>query len=133
MKLSSVNGVDPYETPEWSNDVKLLPLIEQEDIADYLVHRTSFYTRQAFKASKQLGAHNQHTSGWVKTVFTHNPRNCQNTIITAEVCFKACLGHFLFSLYVTRLKSNLTFNLHEYDYNGKYSLILLIYFIGLSK
>ena len=84
-KLVAVKNIDPYQNLIWTDDPKYLPPVEQDDISDYLVHRTSFYTRKKFKAYKQLGAHNQHTSGWVKTIYTHKPRDCENIIATAEV------------------------------------------------
>lgn len=84
-KLSTIGGLDPYENGQWSDDVGLFPPVAQDDISDYLVHRTSYYTRKSFKANKQLGAHNQQTSGWVKKLLAHKPRGCDNTIITAEV------------------------------------------------
>ena len=82
--MCAVNNVDPYQNTEWSEDVARLPSVEQVDIRDYLVHRTS-YTRERFKAEKALGAHNQLTSGWVKKILTHKPRGCGNTIIIAQV------------------------------------------------
>ena len=84
-KLCAVNNVDHYENSEWSENVARLPPVEQVDISDYLVHRTSYYTREKFKAEKALGAHNQLTSGWVKKILTHKPRGCGNTIIIAQV------------------------------------------------
>ena len=69
---------------EWSEDVARLPPVEQADISDYLVHRTSYDTSRKFKAEKALGAHNQLTSGWVKNIFTHKPQGCENTTIIAQ-------------------------------------------------
>ena len=64
QKLTLVKNVDPYELTGWSDDPGILPPVEKDDINEYLVHRTSYYTRQQFKAEKSLGAHNQMTSGW---------------------------------------------------------------------
>ncbi|KAM7307962.1 uncharacterized protein ISCGN_011597 [Ixodes scapularis] len=46
-------------------DVNLYPRVETTDIKDYLVNGTSFYSREQFKASMSLEAHNYLTSGWV--------------------------------------------------------------------
>jgi hypothetical protein len=56
LKLQSVDGIDPYKNDVWSDDVGLLPPVAQADIYEYLVHRTSYYTMQSFKANKALGA-----------------------------------------------------------------------------
>ena len=85
-KIKDIENIDPFEHPTWSTDENLLPKIEQEDIYDYLRNRVSFYTREQFKAEKQLGAHNQLTSGWVKSVVSYKPQGC-DIIIKAEVRF----------------------------------------------
>ena len=86
-KLTSVKNVDPYENTEWSEDVDLarFPPVKKDDISDYLVHRTSYYTRKKFKAEKALGAHKQLTLGWVNKISTHTPHGCDNTIVIAQV------------------------------------------------
>ena len=94
-KVKCVNGIDPYEHAVWSDDATFLPRVEQGDIFDYLLHRTSYYTSKSFKAQKQLGAHNQMTSGWVKKFFSHRPQGSQNVIITSEVSIEKQTLHNL--------------------------------------
>lgn len=84
-KIKFVSDVDPYENKTWLTDQKFFPTIEVDDIREYLVNTTSFYTRETFKAAKQLGAHNQLTSGWVKSVKTHKPADSEGIIIIGEV------------------------------------------------
>ncbi|KAH7958673.1 hypothetical protein HPB49_004137 [Dermacentor silvarum] len=62
------SGVDPYDYDgdEAVCDVNLLPRVEFTDIKDYLVHGTSFVTREDLKAYKSMEAHNYVTSGWVQ-------------------------------------------------------------------
>ncbi|XP_070189196.1 uncharacterized protein [Littorina saxatilis] len=86
QKIAAVKNIDPYENEDWSDDAKTFPPLDKCDVFEYLVNRTSYYTRERFKAMKQLGAHNQLTSGWVKKMYTHRPHGCENTIITSQVC-----------------------------------------------
>lgn len=85
QKIAAVKNIDPYENEDWSDDAKTFPPLDKCDVFEYLVNRTSYYTRERFKAMKQLGAHNQLTSGWVKKMYTHRPHGCENTIITSQV------------------------------------------------
>ncbi|XP_049519692.1 uncharacterized protein LOC125944013 [Dermacentor silvarum] len=67
-KVHLCSGVDPYDYDgdEAVCDVNLLPRVEFTDIKDYLVHGTSFVTREDLKAYKSMEAHNYVTSGWVQ-------------------------------------------------------------------
>lgn len=46
-------------------NTSVLPQAQFTDTKDYLVHSTSFLTREQLKAFKSLEAHNYLTSGWV--------------------------------------------------------------------
>lgn len=61
-------GIDPLDLrdDEVRRDVDLLPRVDFTDIKDYLVHATSFATREQLKAYKAMEAHNDLTSGWVQ-------------------------------------------------------------------
>ena len=104
VKLALIGGVDPYENNMWSTDVAHLPTIEQEDI----YHKISLYTRQQFKASKQLGAHNQLTSDWVKSIMSHN-------IFQPKTASAFGYFHQLFSFPIYSLR---------YLMEGNYSILL---------
>lgn len=67
-KVAQCGGVDPYDygAGDAALDVTLLPRVEFTDIKDYLVHATSFATREALKAYKSMEGHNYLTSGWVQ-------------------------------------------------------------------
>lgn len=67
-KVPLCGGVDPLDLneAEVKCDVNLLPRVDFTDIKDYLVHATSFITREQLKSYKALEAHNYLTSGWVK-------------------------------------------------------------------
>ncbi|KAH9380660.1 hypothetical protein HPB48_015870 [Haemaphysalis longicornis] len=67
-KVAQCGGVDPYDygAGDAALDMTLLPRVEFTDIKDYLVHATSFTTREALKAYKSMEGHNYLTSGWVQ-------------------------------------------------------------------
>lgn len=67
-KVAQCGGVDPYDygAGDAALDMTLLPRVEFTDIKDYLVHATSFATREALKAYKSMEGHNYLTSGWVQ-------------------------------------------------------------------
>ena len=79
---------DPYSIPpgDWSEDDSLLPNVSDEDLVEYLLFRTSFYTMTQYKAVKQLGASNQLTSGWIQGVLCHKPVGSDYTLVKAKVC-----------------------------------------------
>ncbi|KAG0443843.1 hypothetical protein HPB47_014464 [Ixodes persulcatus] len=56
-KVKQCHGIDPLDL----RDDEMLT-----DFKDYLVHETSFVTREEFKAYKSLESHNFLTSGWVQ-------------------------------------------------------------------
>nr|XP_054925241.1 uncharacterized protein LOC126529597 isoform X2 [Dermacentor andersoni] len=68
QKVRLCGGVDPLDLneSEVKCDVNLLPRVDFTDIKDYLVHATSFITREQLKSYKALEAHNYLTSGWVQ-------------------------------------------------------------------
>ncbi|KAK7476327.1 hypothetical protein BaRGS_00032445 [Batillaria attramentaria] len=91
-KIKLCGGVDPYSVSTWSVDDGRLPSLGYKDIVEYLMLKKSPYTREAFKAIKSLGAHNQVTSGWVKDVLSWSNRNPShqgatpaNTCVTGKV------------------------------------------------
>lgn len=67
-KVCLCGGVDPLELEdaELQRDVEVLPRVEFTDIKDYLVHTTSFVSREQLKAYKSMDGHNYLTSGWVQ-------------------------------------------------------------------
>ena len=82
-----VISVDPYTISDSSfvDDVETLPPLQNEDLVEYLVFRTSTYTMEQFKAVKGLGATNQLTSGWIAGVVTHKPVGSDYVIAKAKV------------------------------------------------
>ncbi|CAN8007430.1 unnamed protein product [Ixodes pacificus] len=67
-KVKRCHGIDPLDLrdDEMVRDTSLYPNVEFTDIKDYLVHETSFVTREELKAYKFLESHNFLTSGWVQ-------------------------------------------------------------------
>lgn len=67
-KVKRCHGIDPLDLrdDEMVRDTSLYPNVEFTDIKDYLVHETSFVTREELKAYKSLESHNFLTSGWVQ-------------------------------------------------------------------
>ncbi|XP_049518638.1 uncharacterized protein LOC125943391 [Dermacentor silvarum] len=67
-KVHLCGGVDPLQLKdaEHQRDVGLLPRVDFADIKNYLVHGTSFVSREQLKAYKSMEGHNNLTSGWVQ-------------------------------------------------------------------
>ena len=61
----------PYLFPAdaWKNDPTKWPSVEWPEVYEYLISTPGVFTREAMKNRKSLEAHNQFTSGWVRTVF----------------------------------------------------------------
>lgn len=66
-KVMWCGGIDPLclRDDETTGSISDYPKTEYCDVKDYLVNKTSFITRDQFKARKSLEAHNYLTSGWV--------------------------------------------------------------------
>ena len=99
--------VDPYCVPseDWSEDASLLPTVADEDLVEYLLFRTSYYTMAQYKAVKQLGATNQLTSGWIQGVLCHKPVDSEYVIIKAKVTTFILFFAFIFYIYSTLVLS----------------------------
>lgn len=67
-KVLMCGGKDPLSlsVDETVADTSAYPKVEECDVKDYLVGKTSFITREQFKAHKSLESHNYLTSGWVQ-------------------------------------------------------------------
>lgn len=67
-KVRLCDGADPldFQENEVRRDISLFPRVDFTDIKDYLVHATSFATREELKAYKAMESHNYLTSGWVQ-------------------------------------------------------------------
>lgn len=95
QKVAMCGSVDPLLLDDGDTlvDVNLYPRVETTDIKDYLVNGTSFYSREQFKASKSLEAHNYLTSGWVS-----QPRlkvlPDKNVVCVAKVSESVTAMHF---------------------------------------
>nr|XP_054923052.1 uncharacterized protein LOC126524139 [Dermacentor andersoni] len=68
IKIAKCGGDDPLALSDdhFTNDVAFYPSVDRADIRDYLVHGTSFVTRDQLKSYKSLEAHNYVTSGLVE-------------------------------------------------------------------
>lgn len=68
VKVRLCGGVEPLELQDagLQRDVELLPRVDFTDIKDYLVHATSFVSREQLKAYKSMDGYNYLTSGWVQ-------------------------------------------------------------------
>ncbi|XP_075553440.1 uncharacterized protein LOC142586061 [Dermacentor variabilis] len=68
IKIAKCGGDDPLALSDdhFMNDVGFYPSVDRADIRDYLVHGTSFMTREQLKSYKSLEAHNYVTSGLVE-------------------------------------------------------------------
>lgn len=66
-KIKTCGGDDPltWGDKDLTDDLQLFPSVDEADIRDYLVHGTSFATREQWKAKKSW-AHNYLTSGFVQ-------------------------------------------------------------------
>ncbi|KAH7973736.1 hypothetical protein HPB49_004595 [Dermacentor silvarum] len=66
--MTKCGGNDPLALSDdhFTNDVGFYPSVDRADIRDYLVHGTSFVTREQLKSYKSLEAHNYVTSGLVE-------------------------------------------------------------------
>ncbi|CAN8002810.1 unnamed protein product [Ixodes hexagonus] len=71
FKVRRCDGVDPlvWKEHEMVQDASAFPKVQFTNIKDYLVHATSFLSRDQLKAYKSLEAHNYLTSGWVQEPF----------------------------------------------------------------
>ena len=60
IKVAKCGGDDPLalSDDQFTNDVGCYPSVDRADINDYLVHGTSFVTREQLKSYKSLEAHN---------------------------------------------------------------------------
>ncbi len=88
VKLNYIGGLDPYSIDNalFERDPELFPDVSYADIVNYLVFSPNpAYTPDQMKAFKGLDAHNQFTSGWVRDVMVHYPRNYEDT---AVICGK---------------------------------------------
>ncbi|XP_041376642.1 uncharacterized protein LOC121389093 [Gigantopelta aegis] len=65
-KLKLIDGNDPYELKNWSDNVDILPGITYMDIVNYLLFTPSAYTADDLKSYKGLDAYNQFVCGWVR-------------------------------------------------------------------
>ncbi|KAH7956888.1 hypothetical protein HPB52_013466 [Rhipicephalus sanguineus] len=65
IKVAKCGSDDPLalSDDQFTNDVGCYPSVDRADINDYLVHGTSFVTREQLKSYKSLEAHNYVTSG----------------------------------------------------------------------
>ena len=87
LELCGLN-VCPYQLPAdaWKNEPTQWPNLEWPEIYDYLVNTPGIYTREAMKNRKSLEAHNQFSSGWVRTVIHYNvPAKKQIILMKADV------------------------------------------------
>ncbi|KAH7951121.1 hypothetical protein HPB52_022597 [Rhipicephalus sanguineus] len=68
IKVAKCGSDDPLalSDDQFTNDVGCYPSVDRADINDYLVHGTSFVTREQLKSYKSLEAHNYVTSGLVE-------------------------------------------------------------------
>ncbi|XP_049517821.1 uncharacterized protein LOC125943211 [Dermacentor silvarum] len=68
IKMTKCGGNDPLALSDdhFTNDVGFYPSVDHADIRDYLVHGTSFVTREQLKSYKSLEAHNYVTGGLVE-------------------------------------------------------------------
>lgn len=64
----------------WVNDLTTWPNLEWPEIYNYLVNSPGIFILEAMKNSKSLEAHNQFSSGWVRTV-THFKGKHKNVIV----------------------------------------------------
>ena len=69
-KISCV-GMDPVLIPEKTYDPECLAPVESMDLLSYLVLKTSYYSKDQFKAFRSLQAYNQLVSGFVSSVKGH--------------------------------------------------------------
>ena len=60
-----------------------LPLVESTDLLFYLDLETSYYTKQQFKAFRNLQAYNQMVSGFISSVQGHIVKD--NFVVLAKV------------------------------------------------
>ena len=67
-KVAMCGGKDPLllTGDETVADMSAYPKVEDVDVKDYLVGKTSFISREQFKAHKFLESHNYLTSGWLQ-------------------------------------------------------------------
>lgn len=79
--------VCPYQLPgdAWVDDPTKWPSLEWPEVYDYLINTPGVFTREAMKNRKSLEAHNQFTSGWVRTVHYYPVEHKSIAIFKAEV------------------------------------------------
>ncbi|XP_075556867.1 uncharacterized protein LOC142588943 [Dermacentor variabilis] len=82
-KVRLCGGFDPLDLneAEVKCDVNLLPRVDFTDIKGYLVHATSFITREQLKSYKALEARNYLTSGWVQEPRLKAPADSRVVIV----------------------------------------------------
>ncbi|KAH7943338.1 hypothetical protein HPB52_006959 [Rhipicephalus sanguineus] len=91
IKVAKCGSDDPFalSDDQFTNDVGCYPSVDRADINDYLVHGTSFVTREQLKSYKSLEAHNYVTSGLVEP-----PRVktlCDGNIVVVSKVFEEAL------------------------------------------
>ena len=87
-KLKTINqSCCPYLMPAdvWNNDPTKWPALEYPEVYTYLIESPGVYTKEAMKSRKSLEAHNQFSSGWVRTVLHYMIPNTNFVIMKADV------------------------------------------------
>ncbi|KAH7935896.1 hypothetical protein HPB52_014724 [Rhipicephalus sanguineus] len=86
IKVAKCGSDDPLalSDDQFTNDVGCYPSVDRADINDYLVHGTSFVTREQLKSYKSLEAHNYVTSGLVEPPRVKTLRD-GNIVVLSEV------------------------------------------------
>ena len=69
-KISAI-GIDPVLIEGKNFEPDCLPPVESTDLLFYFVLKTSYYTKQQFKAFRSLQAYNQMVSGFISSVQGH--------------------------------------------------------------
>lgn len=86
-KLLYIDSYDPYDIPvaSWSKSSENLPCTNYADIVNYVVFAKSAYTLDQFKAYKTLGSYKLFVAGWVRDIWSFQPTDCRNIVVTAKV------------------------------------------------
>lgn len=87
LELCGLGQKCPYQLPAdaWNDDPTKWPSLEWPEVYDYLINTPGVFTREAMQNRKSLEAHNQFTSGWVRTVRHYSVPHKSIVILKAEV------------------------------------------------
>lgn len=80
QKINICEGIDPYTLKGQITNAKDYPEVEYNDLYNYLVYTTSFYTQDEMRAYKSLLSYKFFLNGWVKNLYCKKIANSKKIV-----------------------------------------------------